>query len=145
MFQIVTLPEWERPMPDEYCTRGETYWSCVELPVRNNWVFVVNLQEEPGLQLSMRSIAIVSANELLVTIGRYGEGRIRSIHLVTQRVEDDHDELAVDRLVSIEVGVDPEARWNKAIELRMQSGRTYCAPNEDAVRRMLNRIKVFRL
>lgn len=58
MFEILTLPEWEIPMPAEYCFRDEAYWSCVELPVSQGWVFLLNMDEDPDTQVSMRSIEV---------------------------------------------------------------------------------------
>lgn len=142
MLKIVTLPEWERPMPEEYCSRGETYWSCVELPVRDNWVFVVNLDEDVDQKLSMRSLAVVSASDLISTIARLGQDCIRSVYLISQTVHGENDQLTLDRLLSIGLGVDPEVRWTKAIELRMASGKSHCSPSNDAVRRMTNRTEL---
>jgi len=142
MLQIVTLPEWERPMPHEYCQRSETYWSCVELPVRDGWVFIVNLQPDTENRVAMRSIVVVSAIELLSVIARRGRDSIRSIHLISQIVDGDEDDLNLDRLVAIDVGSDPDVRWTKVIQLKMSSGRSICSPSGDAVRRMINRVEM---
>lgn len=132
MFEILTLPEWEIPMPAEYCFRDEIYWSCVELPVSQAWVFLLNLDEDPDTQVLMRSIAVSSGNKLLSTIARIGEHLVRSVYLISRNND---DEMSLDRILSIDVGIDPEVPGRKVIEMRMESGLSRCAPNKEVVGR----------
>lgn len=132
MFDILTLPEWEIPMPAQYRFRDETYWSCIELPISQAWVFLLNLDEDPENELCVRSMAVTSGNTLLSTIARIGEDQVQSVYLISRNVD---DELSLDRIVSIDVGLDPEVRGRKVIEMRMESGLSRCAPSKEAVGR----------
>ena len=132
MFEILTLPEWEIPMPAEYRFQDETFWSCVELPISQAWVFLLNLDEGPDGHVPRRSIAVTSGSALLSTIARIGEQQVRSVYLISRSSD---DEMSLDRILSIDVGIDPDVRGRKVIQMHMESGNSLCSPNKEVAGR----------
>lgn len=135
MFQILTLPAWHTPMPAAYCVRGESYWSCVELPAGDSMVFVLNLDADPDRQLPMRSLAVASGAALLSTIASVGSDLIRSIYWLSRTSD---DLMCLDQVTTLTMGVDAEDRWRRAYRVEMESGAVMNAPSKEAANRMLN-------
>ena len=136
MFQILTLPAWHTPMPDAYCVRGESYWSCVELPAGDNQVFVLNLDADPSRKLPIRTVAVASGTALLSTIASVGNEVVRSIYLLSRASD---DLLSLDQVTTVTVGVDPEDRWRRAYRVVMESGLEMSVPSRPAADRMIDR------
>lgn len=134
MFQILTLPNWQTPMPSAYCVRGESYWSCVELPAGDSQVFVLNLDADQRLQLPVRTVAVASGTALLSTIASVGSEVIRSIYLLTRTSD---DLMSLDQVTTVSMGVDPEDRWRRAYRVVMESGLEMSVPSRAAVDRMV--------
>jgi hypothetical protein len=136
MFQILTLPAWHTPMPAAYCVRGESYWSCVELPAGDNQLFVLNLDADPSRKLPIRTVAVASGTALLSTIANVGNEVVRSIYLLSRTSD---DLLSLDQVTTVTVGVDPEDRWRRAYRVVMESGLEMSVPSRPAADRMIDR------
>ena len=134
MFKILTLPAWQTPMPAAYCVRGESYWSCVELPARDSQLFVLNLDADTGCQLPVRTVAVASGTDLLSTIASVGVELIRSIYLLSRTSD---DLMSLDQVTTVTIGVDPEDRWRRAYRVVMESGLEMRVPGRAAVDRMV--------
>ena len=135
MFKILTLPAWHTPMPAAYCVRGESYWSCVELPAGDNQLFVLNLDADPDRQLPIRTVAVASGTSLLSTIASVGSEVIRSIYLLSRTSD---DLMTLDQVTTVTMGVDPEDRWRRAYRVVMESGLEMSVPSRPAVERMVD-------
>ena len=135
MFQILTLPGWQTPMPAAYCVRGESYWSCVELPAGDSMVFVLNLDADPDRQLPTRSIAVASGTALLSTIASVGIDLIRSVYWLSRTSD---DLMCLDQVTTLTMGVDPKDRWRRAYRIEMESGAVMNVPSTAAADRMLD-------
>lgn len=135
MFEILTLPEWQIPMPAEYCARDESYWTCVELPICGGSVFIINVDPDPERQLPCRKLAVASGTALLSAIARFGISHIRSGYWLCPK----KDGFLADPIAHITVGIDPADRWRSAYLVAMRSGATVCGPSDEAASRMIRR------
>lgn len=133
MFQILTLPVWQTPMPAAYCVRGESYWSCVELPAGDNQLFVLNIDRDPVRQLPARTLAVASGTSLLSTVASVGAELIRSIYLLSRA---SNDQMSLDQVTTVTIGVDPEDRWRRVYRVEMESGLQMSWPSRPAADRM---------
>lgn len=143
MFQIVTLPGWECRTPAPFSRRGERYWTCAELPLRDAWIFVVNTAADAGRQLAARSVVVVSAEQLLDVLAELGPDRVRSVYQIHRGTTDDDDALMLNRLSSIDVGEDSHDGWRKVFMFQADDGVRWADERDfDAVERIVNRVEV---
>ena len=145
MFQILTLPKWECRAPAAFRRRDETYWCCAEIPLSNEWVFVVNTSADAELQLPPRSILAVSTDKLLDVLADLGPERVRSVYQLFRDTGDAEDALMINRLRSIQVGEDSQDDWRKVFTFHTESG-TPIADQRDigVVNRTTNRVEIAR-
>lgn len=145
MFQILTLPKWECRAPAAFRRRNESYWCCAEIPINNEWVFVVNTSADAELQLPPRSILAVSTEKLLDVLADLGPEKVRSVYQLFRDISDAEGALMINRLRSIEVGEDAQDGWRKVFTFHTESG-TPIADQRDisVVDRTTNRVEIAR-
>lgn len=143
MFQIVTLPHWERRAPAPFSRRGESYWTCAELPLSQAWIFVVNTAADPKHQLPARSVVVVSTEQLLDVLAELGPNRVKSVYQVYRGTPDDDDALILNRLTAIDVGEDSHDGWRKVFMFQSDDGVRWADERDfEAVGRIVNRVEV---
>ena len=122
MHQLVTLTNWECRAPAAFRRRGERYWSCAEVPLSGEWIFIVNTAADERMQLPERSLIAVGTERLLAVLDELGPERVRSVYQVARGLADDEDALMVNRLSWIQVGEDSENGWRKVFTFGTESG-----------------------
>jgi len=143
MYQIVTLPHWECRTPAPFSRRGESYWTCAELPLGEAWIFVVNTAADPRSQLGSRSVVVVSAEQLLDVLAELGPDRVKSVYQIHRGTPDDDDALMINRLAAIDVGEDSHDGWRKVFMFQTDDGVRWADERDfDAVGRIVNRVEV---
>ncbi len=143
MFQIVTLPHWECRAPAPFSRRGESYWTCAELPLSDEWIFVVNTAADPRSQFAARSVVVVSAEQLLDVLAELGPDRVKSVYQIYRGTPDDDDALMVNRLTAIDVGEDSHDGWRKVFIFQTDDGvRLADQRDAEAIGRIVNRVEV---
>lgn len=143
MFQIVTLPQWERRAPAPFSRRGESYWTCAELPLSQAWIFVVNTAADPKRQLPARSVVVVSTEQLLDVLAELGPDRVKSVYQIGRGTRDDDDALVFNRLTAIDVGEDSHDGWRKVFMFQADDGVRWADERDfEAVGRIVNRVEV---
>jgi hypothetical protein len=145
MQQLVTLPRWECRAPAAFRRRGERYWLSAEIPLGEEWIFLVNTAADDEKQLPQRSIVAVGANRLLGVLDELGPSQVRSVYQLFRGTNDDEDALMVNRLTSIHVGEDSQDGWRKVFIFHVENGTPLADQRDlDAVERMTNRVEVAR-
>lgn len=145
MQQLVTLPRWECRAPAAFRRRGERYWLSAEIPLSEEWIFVVNTAADDEKQLPQRSIVTIGADQLLGVLDELGPSQVRSVYQIFRGTNDDEDALMVNRLSSIHVGEDSQDGWRKVFIFNVEDGPPLADQRDfDAVERMMNRVEVAR-
>lgn len=143
MFQIVTLPQWECRTPAPFSRRGESYWTCAEIPLSQAWIFIVNTAADPRRQLAARSVIVVSIEQLLDVLAELGPDRVKSVYQIHRGTPDDDDALMVNRLTAIDVGEDSHDGWRKVFMFQADDGVRWADEQDfEAVGRIVNRVEV---
>lgn len=142
---IVTLPESERRTPPSFRRRGESYWAMAEVPLDNEWVFVVNTVADQQRSLPSRSILTVTAPQLLDVLARFDLEAISSVYLLRRVVEDGSDTLSISRLSAVRAGEDQENGWAKVLIFDTEDGGAFVSQQHLPIaRRLVNEVEVVR-
>ena len=145
MHRILTLPKWECRAPAPFRRRNESYWCCAELPLANEWMFIINTAADADLQLPQRSLLAATIDHLLDLLAELGPSRVRSVYQFHRGTADDEDALMVNRLTAIHVGEDSEDEWRKVFVFHTDTGVPIVDGRDiEAVARTTNRVEVAR-
>lgn len=145
MHRILTLPKWECRAPAAFRRRNETFWSCAELPLATEWMFIINVAADEAQQLPQRSIAAATTDHLLDLLSELGPSRVRSVYQLSRGTAADDDALMINRLTAIHVGEDKQDDWRKVFIFDTDGGVPIVDGRDiEAVERAINRVEIFR-
>jgi len=145
MYRILTLPKWECRAPAAFRRRNENYWSCAELPLATEWMFIVNVAEDKAQQLPQRSLATASIDHLLDLLSELGPASVRSVYQLSRGTATDDDALMINRLTAIHVSEDRQDNWRKVFIFDTDGGVPIVDGRDiEAVGRAINRVEIFR-
>jgi len=65
MLKIVTHLEWECRVPPSFRRRGESYWTSAELPIPDEWVFMIRTRPALEQCVDARTLLVVTVERLL--------------------------------------------------------------------------------
>lgn len=113
MVRIVTHPESESRVPPSFRRRGESYWTSAEVPIDDEWVFVLRTAPVDKKQLDSRTLLVVTVEKLLELLVELGEDGIRSVHHLSTDHRGDGFGVKLARLVALEVAENSEDGWRR--------------------------------
>lgn len=145
MALIVTLPESERRAPLPFRRRGESYWVMAELPLDNEWVFVVNTIADHQRSLPLRSIVTVTAPQLLDVLARLEPESISSVYLLRRVIEDGADTLSINRVSAVRSGEDQENGCARVLIFDTEDGEAFVSQEHLPIAgQLVNEVEVVR-
>lgn len=144
MYRIATLPSWECRSPPAVRRRHERYWLRAELPLAEEWTFIINAGADPSTKTPERSVMAVGISELLAVLDELDALQVKAVYHLARGLPDD-DDLMLNRLTYIQMGEDPHDGWRKVFIFGVESGPPFVdVGDHDALRRLENLVVVVR-
>ena len=129
MLKIVTHLEWECRVPPSFRRRGESYWTSAELPIPDEWVFMIRTRPALEQCVDARTLLVVTVERLLELLAELGEAGIQSVyHLCGAQMADEFRARLI-RLSTLKVSPSSVVRQESLIALQLAvsgTGRAAC-------------------
>jgi hypothetical protein len=129
MLKIVTHLEWECRVPPSFRRRGESYWTSAELPIPDEWVFMIRTRPALEQCVDARTLLVVTVERLLELLAELGEAGIQSVyHLCGAQMADEFRARLI-RLSTLKVSPSSVVRQESFIALQLAvsgTGRAAC-------------------
>ena len=129
MLKIVTHLEWECRVPPSFRRRGESYWTSAELPIPDEWVFMIRTRPALEQCVDARTLLVVTVERLLELLAELGEAGIQSVyHLCGAQIADGFRARLI-RLSTLKVSPSSVVRQESFIALQLAvsgTGRAAC-------------------
>ena len=140
MLRIVTQPEWESRVPPSFRRRGETYWTSAELPIPDEWVFMIRTRPAPMKCVDSRTLLVVTVERLLELLEEVGEAGIQSVYHLCGAEMAGGFRARLIRLSTLDVAEDSQGGWRRVF-LAESDGGDLITVNEhqQCIEQMVNR------
>ena len=146
MYRILTRPVWESRVPAGFRRNGERYWTIVEVPIDDEWTFLVNVAANASRQSSARTLLVVSFEKLLEIIGDLNADVVSSVYHLNEERSESGSRLSVHQLSEILVANDSRKGWRKVFFIRSTEGTIIGNSDEiDAIHLMKNWTQIAKL
>ena len=129
MLKIVTNSEGECRMPPSFRRRAERQWTSAELPIPDEWVFMIGTRPALEQCVDARTLLVVTVERLLELLAELGEAGIQSVyHLCGAQMADEFRARLI-RLSTLKVSPSSVVRQESFIALQLAvsgTGRAAC-------------------
>lgn len=104
MSRIVTLPSWNCRLPAVLRKGEEAYWHRAELPLADEWVFIVSFVTSQRPDAPVRSLVVVAIEQLLAVVEELGCDSVQSVYEVSSGSSELNPSVEMTRIKSVWAG-----------------------------------------